>query len=93
MKCYIVRDLLPNYADGLTSEETSAELREHLENCAECNEVFAKITAQLKTTSPASAKDVDYLKKFYAEMSRKKKITLGVLIFTPTLFALIFAFL
>jgi len=45
MKCYIVKDLLPNYIDGLNCEETSAELREHLESCADCNAAYKNMTA------------------------------------------------
>ena len=31
MKCCIVKDLLPGYIDGLTSEETNEEMKMHLE--------------------------------------------------------------
>lgn len=36
MNCNIVRDLLPLYFDGLCSEETVAQLEEHLKQCEEC---------------------------------------------------------
>ena len=39
MKCYIVKDLLPGYIDGLTCEETNAEIREHLKGCQDCRRV------------------------------------------------------
>ena len=32
MKCSIVKELLSNYADGLTSEETAGDIRKHLED-------------------------------------------------------------
>ena len=39
MKCYVVKDLLPYYIDGLSSEEVNAEIKEHLESCADCGRV------------------------------------------------------
>lgn len=39
MKCNIVKDLMPLYAEGLCSEETAEEIREHLEACPECKKL------------------------------------------------------
>lgn len=39
MKCNIVKDLLPLYAEGLCSVETADEIREHLEGCPECRKL------------------------------------------------------
>lgn len=39
MKCNIVKDLMPLYAEGLCSEETADEIREHLEDCPECKKL------------------------------------------------------
>ncbi len=36
VSCAIIRDLLPSYIDGLTSEETNAMMRAHLEGCPDC---------------------------------------------------------
>ena len=36
MKCEIIRDLLPLYVDGLTSEESNRQIEEHVESCKEC---------------------------------------------------------
>ena len=37
MKCNIAQDLLPLYAEGLCSEETSRELEQHFAECKECS--------------------------------------------------------
>lgn len=37
MKCNIAQDLLPLYAEGLCSEETSRELEEHFAECKDCS--------------------------------------------------------
>ena len=39
-KCKIVQDLLPNYIDKLTSEETNSFVEKHLEECNECHEII-----------------------------------------------------
>ena len=36
LKCAVVLDLLPQYLEGLTSEETNEEIREHLAGCEAC---------------------------------------------------------
>lgn len=36
MKCEIIRDLLPLYADGLTSEESNQLIEAHIQSCSEC---------------------------------------------------------
>ena len=33
MKCEMIRDLLPLYIDGLTSEESNKEIDKHLKTC------------------------------------------------------------
>ena len=35
-ECSYVRDVLPLYLENMVSEETSAFVKEHLENCPEC---------------------------------------------------------
>lgn len=57
MKCCIVRDLLPGYVDGLNSEETDAEVKKHLEDCADCRKICAQMSAELpKETLPEKKK-------------------------------------
>ena len=34
--CKIVQDLLPNYIDGLTNEETNLFIENHLKECSVC---------------------------------------------------------
>ncbi|MBD5522432.1 MAG: zf-HC2 domain-containing protein [Lachnospiraceae bacterium] len=39
-ECSIVRDLLPLYFENMLSEDTAAFVKEHLENCSDCNAEF-----------------------------------------------------
>ena len=36
LECCVVRDLLPSYVEGLTSEETNAAVEAHLASCPAC---------------------------------------------------------
>lgn len=46
MKCNVVTDLLPLYAEHLTSDETAAELESHLAECASCAAKYAVMQEQ-----------------------------------------------
>ena len=47
LDCCVVRDLLPAYIEELTEEETSARVREHLEDCGECRALEQDMRAQV----------------------------------------------
>ena len=64
MKCCIVKDLLPGYIDGLTSEETNMEIKEHLESCADCRTIYEQMSAELPSELTPEEKDIDFLKKW-----------------------------
>ncbi len=40
MKCSIVQDLLPLYADNLTSNETNIAIEDHLSECETCAKIL-----------------------------------------------------
>ncbi len=40
MKCEVVRDIVPMYADKTASAETEAVVREHLKHCPECRKFY-----------------------------------------------------
>ncbi len=41
MDCNVIKDLLPLYIDKCCSEESSALVREHLQDCPKCNEEYS----------------------------------------------------
>ena len=60
LTCGVVRDLLPSYVEGLTSQETNQAVETHLASCPECTACW---DAMKVPTGPAEqAKEVDYLK-------------------------------
>ena len=46
--CEIIQDLMPMYADGLTSETTDREIRSHLEECETCREMYERMKAEME---------------------------------------------
>lgn len=47
LQCYIVKDLLPLYADDVLSKESRGSLEAHLMECGKCREEYEKMTAEL----------------------------------------------
>ena len=89
MKCCIVKDLLPGYIDGLTSEETNEEMKMHLENCNSCNTIYRQMTEELPIEIPPEKTEIDFLKKLKTSMHRKYVIvalSTCVILFGTTVF-------
>ncbi|MCQ2561514.1 MAG: DUF4825 domain-containing protein [Clostridia bacterium] len=68
LSCQVVRDLLPIYIDGLTSDETNAVLENHLESCPECRSILEAMQSGESADPDGSdtekdVKEIDYLKK------------------------------
>ena len=82
--CKIVQDLLPNYIDGLTNEETNLFIEEHLKECSDCKKIFENMKHELEITKLSrNSKEVKYLKKF-----NKKILILRILVFVLLIVAL-----
>ena len=63
LTCAIARDLMPSYADGLTSGDSNRALEAHLAVCPDC---AARLSAMRGEAAPAGAEtapQIDYLKK------------------------------
>jgi hypothetical protein len=65
LSCEVVRDLLPSYHDGLTSEVTNVAVETHLAVCEDCMEALERMSAPIepKTEAPQENKTIDFLKK------------------------------
>ncbi len=91
MKCSVIKDLLPTYADDLCSEETRKEIDEHLESCESCSELFenakADLTSELKPLS-----DKEKIKPF-AKIRKKMRKNLVATIILSVLILAILGFL
>ena len=68
-ECKIVQDLLPNYVDGLTNEETNKYIEEHIKECTECTEILANMQKKLNVKiGEKDKKTVKILKKYNNKM-------------------------
>lgn len=75
--CKIIQDLLPNYIERLTNEETNHFIEEHLKECTECQHIFENMQKELKVnTTKRDEREVKYMKKFSSKMKLLKFIIL-----------------
>lgn len=70
LTCAVVRDLLPSYIEGLTSEETNQAVAGHLAVCPDCTAAHAAMAAP-EAAAQEQAKEVDYLKTVKKKSSRR----------------------
>ena len=82
--CKVVQDLLPNYIEKLTSEETNTFIEEHLQECKECQSILTNMKKDLNLNEEKQEqREIDYLKKFNREKKKMKiwkKMVIGILI-------------
>lgn len=75
-ECKLVQDLLPNYIEKVTSEETNQYMEEHLQSCIECEKVYTAMKEEMKSETLEVDKTVDYMKKVNGKI-KIAKIALG----------------
>lgn len=65
LSCNVILDLLPLYADGCCSTDTTALVEEHLEQCDLCRQALKEMNAELPSSllEPEPAKEEAALKK------------------------------
>lgn len=61
--CSIVQDLLPNYIEKLTSENTKQAIAQHLDTCEDCKKVYEQMVADIGTPEKVPARELKFLKK------------------------------
>ena len=70
MKCEIIRDLLPSYVDGLTSEESNREITAHVAECAPCKEILEQMQEEMQTKEEKEGQKINPFRKFNRRMRR-----------------------
>jgi hypothetical protein len=78
--CKIVQDLLPNYIEKLTNEETNNYIEKHLNECRECKNILENMQKDLNINNPErDNREVKYIKK-YSEKLRMLKLIIIIIL-------------
>ena len=77
LPCEVVRDLLPSYADGLTSGTTGALVEAHMESCDACRAALSAMRAPEPEKQEKETREIDFLKK---NKRRNRGVLLGSLL-------------
>ena len=91
--CKIVQDLLPNYIEKLTNDETNKYIEEHLNNCEDCKRTFENMKKDLNISNSEKRKEqqkqqereINYIKKF----NKKFKLLRNILLIILALFIIL----
>ncbi|MBR3955022.1 MAG: zf-HC2 domain-containing protein [Clostridia bacterium] len=67
MDCDIIRDLLPLYAENMTSEKSNHAVKEHLAACTACRQYLHELKDEA-TAFPAFAQSIKPLKKIQIKL-------------------------
>lgn len=82
MNCNVVRDLLPLYADGLTSPESNQLIEDHTETCPECRRFLESLRMPMEAPPPED--DCDRLiKALRRRIRRRQIITVSICVLIP----------
>lgn len=78
--CKIVQDLLPNYIEKLTNEESNDFIQAHLKECKECKRILEDMQKDLNVGTNKNEKSkVNYIKKYNRKLKSLKIILLIIL--------------
>jgi hypothetical protein len=87
----VVKDLLPGYIDGVCSDETNAEIAEHLKDCNECESIYTAMKEpEPEKTAPNEKKDLDFLRKIRKRNAHRVFIAAFSVLVCAALFIFIF---
>lgn len=79
--CKIVQDLLPNYIENLTNNDTNQYIEEHLNECEECKKIFENMKKDFKLNSEKrDNREVKYIKKYNSKLKLLRNVLLLILI-------------
>lgn len=81
VSCLVIQDLLPLYCDNECSEESKNIVKEHLNECSSCNEIYKKFKTDVFTNEfnkIENQKDVQAIKKYN---KRIKFTTINITLF------------
>lgn len=77
-ECEIVRDLLPLYAEGLSSQASNEMIEKHLESCEECRQILKEMKEEAAPQEIPEEKELPLTA--FSKTYRRKKRSLAILI-------------
>lgn len=77
--CKIVQDLLPTYIENITSNESNEFIKEHLENCVECNKIYENMIDDIEKENLENTEIVKQIKKYKNRINIIKFIVILVI--------------
>lgn len=92
MKCNVVRDLLPLYLDQLCEEETSEEIKDHLEGCEECRQRWEEMGSPVESMIGQLEDEkvsIEPMKKYQKKMKRKNKMLVLIILMSVAVIGLL----
>ena len=78
--CKIIIDLMPNYLENLTSEQTNEFIEKHLQECENCRNVYKNMNMDLDIKEKDDKKIINFLKKINNKMKILKIIILIIIL-------------
>lgn len=84
-ECKIIYDLLPNYIDNLTSNETNEYIQDHLKICPKCSNILKDMQEKVNLEKIDTNNEIKVLKKV------KRRIRLQIIlaiVFITTIFSI-----
>lgn len=91
LSCDIVRDLLPNYVENLTSDNTNKSMEEHISTCESCQSEYQQMILDIPVEKAPKVKEVKkYIQKMKAVYMMYITFILGFLgVFTSIIVDLV----
>lgn len=87
IKCNVIRDILPLYADEVVSQDTKVLVEEHLRTCPDCKKELSELTKDLSLPifQDLPQKETSILKNLKKQLKRKKILISLISVFTTIL--------
>lgn len=87
-ECKLIQDLLPNYIEKLTSEETNKVIEMHLKECTECSKTLDELKKDIELQPKEQCqKETKYMKKFSNKLRTISLILFIIIIIIITVIA------
>lgn len=78
-ECKIVQDLLPNYLEKVTTEETNDFIENHISQCHDCKEIYNSMQETIEVKNSEITTEINYLKKFRIKLKFLRNVLLLII--------------